>query len=221
VPDALADVPVDVPAPVAAGALSNRLPATVAAAALLAVLQALGLLALGLTSLDGVFGTGVRPDGLQVAVTLLLLAGWVVLCAGGGASVVDGVGRQLMVAMACGELVLLVVATIAAALGGGGVLLVALGPLGGLPVPALVVLTAGVPITKLLLASAPSTVAWVGSGGRPAAVRAARAPRGVEHRALRGGTLACIGLALTGVALLGGPAETPTTPSTAAVVDGP
>jgi hypothetical protein len=218
VPSALADVPVDVPAPVAAGGRSNRLPATVAAAALLAVLQALGLLALGLTSLDGVFGTGVRPDGPQVAVTLLLLAGWVVLCAGGGASVIDGVGRQLMVAVACGELVLLMVAIGAAALGGGGVLLVALGPLGALPVPALAVLTAGVPIAKLLLASAPSTVAWVGSGGRPAA---ARAPRGVEHRALRGVTVACIGLALTGVALLGGPADTSTTPSTAAVVDGP
>jgi hypothetical protein len=113
---------------------------------------------------------------------------------------------------------LLVVAIGAAVLGGDGVLLVALGPLGALPVPALAVLTAGVPIAKLLLASAPSTVAWVRSGGRPAA---ARAPRGVDHRALRGVTLACIGLALTGVALLGGPADTSTTPSTAAVVDGP
>ena len=220
-PSALADVPVDVPAAGPPGGGPARLPATVVAAALLAVLQALGLLALGLTSLDGVFGTGVRPDGLQVAVTLLLLAGWVVLCAGGGASVVDGVGRQLMVAVACGELVLLVVAIGAAALGGDGVLLVALGPLGALPVPALAVLTAGVPIAKLLLASAPSTVAWVRSGGRPAAVRAARTPRGIEHRALRGVTLACIGLALAGVALLGGPADTSTTPSTAAVVDGP
>ena len=52
--------------------------------------------------LDGVFGTGVRPDGLLVAVILTLLAGWVVLCAGGGASLVDGAGRQLIVAVACG-----------------------------------------------------------------------------------------------------------------------
>ena len=90
-PTALLDAPRVVPAaprapvPVAAPAAQRprRLPTTVGAAATLAVLEALGLLALGLTSLDGVFGTGVRPDGLLVAVTLLLLAGWVVLCAGG------------------------------------------------------------------------------------------------------------------------------------------
>jgi hypothetical protein len=192
------------------------LPAPVAAAAALAVLQSLGLLALGLTSLDGVFGTGVRPDGLLVAVTLVLLAGWVVLCAGGGASLVDGAGRQLIVAVACGEIVLLLVLTVAGVLGGDGVWLVALGPLRALPVPALALLTLGVPTAKLLLATAPSTAAWVEAGGRP---RAARPAVDGERRVLRVVTLACIGLALTGVALLGGPADTSTGPSTAAVVD--
>ena len=194
------------------------LPVPVVAAAALAVLESLGLLALGLTSLDGVFGTGVRPSGLLVAVTLLLLAGWVVLCAGGGAGLVDGAGRTLMVAVAVGEIVLLLVLGGIGLLGGDGVWLVVMGPLGALPVPALALLGLGVPTGKLLLAGAPSALAWVEAGGR------ARTPRPapvVEHRALRGITVACIGLALTGVALFGGPADTATTPSTAAVVDAP
>ena len=191
------------------------LPAPVAAAAALAVLQSLGLLSVGLSSLDGVVGTGVRPDGRLVAVTLVLLAGWVVLCAGGGASLVDGAGRQLLVAVACGEIVLLLVLAVAGVLGGHGVWLVALGPLRALPVPALALLTLGVPTAKLLLATTPSAAAWVEAGGRPKAARPA--PDG-ERRVLRGVTLACIGLALTGVALLGGPAATPTPPSTASVV---
>jgi hypothetical protein len=194
----------------------TRLPTPVAAAAVLAVLQSLGLLAFGLTSLDGVVGTGTRPDGLLVALALLLLAGWVVLCAGGGASLVDGTGRRLVIAVACGEIVLLLVLGIAGVLGGDGVWLVALGPLGALPVPALALLTLGLPTMKLLLATAPSAAAWVATGGRPKAVRPATA---VEHRALRGSTLACIGLVLTGVALLGGPAGSATSPDTAAVVD--
>ena len=43
----------------------------------------------------------------------------------------------------------------------------------------------------------------------------------VEHRGLRVATLVCIGLALTGVALLSGPVGSPAAPSTAAVVDAP
>jgi hypothetical protein len=194
------------------------LPTPVAAAAALAVLQSLGLLALGLTSLDGVFGTGVQPNGLLVAVTLLLLAGWVVLAAGGGAALVDGAGGHLLVVVACCEIVLLLVLALAGVLGADRVWLVALGPLGALPGPALVLLALGLPAAKLLLATAPSAAAWVAAGGRP---RAVRSPVRREHRALRGVTLACIGLALTGVALLGGPADATTDPSTAAVVDAP
>ncbi|CCH86395.1 conserved membrane protein of unknown function [Modestobacter italicus] len=214
-PSALVDARTTLVAP--ATRSPRRLPAPVAAAAALAVLQSLGLLALGLTSLDGVFGTGVRPDGLLVAVTLVLLAGWVVLCAGGGASLVDGAGRQLLVAVACGEIVLLLVLAVAGVLGADGVWVLALGPLRALPVPALALLTLGVPTAKLLLATAPSSAAWVAAGGRP------RTPRPAvdgERRVLRGVTVACIGLALTGVAVLGGPAAPVAPPSTAAVVDG-
>jgi hypothetical protein len=191
------------------------MPGTVGTTAALAVLESLGLLALGLTSLDGVFGTGVRPDGLLVAVTLLLLAGWVVLCAGGGASLADGAGSRLVVAVASGEIVLLLVLTLAGVLGADGVWLVALGPLGALPVPALALLALGLPTTKLLLATSPSAVAWVASGGRPRRPRPAPV---VAHRGLRGVTVGCIGVALTGVALLGGPADPTPQPSTAAVV---
>jgi hypothetical protein len=236
VPSALLDAPRVVPAvPSAAAAVDPApvrsaaptvptdgrrppLPVPVVAAAGIAVLESLGLLALGLTSLDGVFGAGARTNGMLVAVTLLLLAGWIVVCAGGGASLVDGAGRQLMIAVACGEIVLLLVLALAGVLGADGVWLVALGPLGALPVPALALLGLGVPTVKLLLATAPSAVAWVQAGGRP---RVRRPAPVVEHRGLRGITVACIGLALTGVALFGGPADTASTPSTAAVVDAP
>jgi hypothetical protein len=194
------------------------LPVPVVAAAALALLQSLGLLALGLTGLDGVLSVGVRPNGMLIAVTLLLLAGWVVLGTAGGAGLVDGAGRQLMVVVACGEIVLLVVLALAGALGADGVRQVVLGPLGELPVPALALLGLGLPTAKLLLATSPSAVAWVRAGGRPKTARPAPV---VEHRALRGLTVACIGLALTGVALFGGPADTAGTPSTAAVVDAP
>jgi hypothetical protein len=204
------------------GPRPTRLPVPVAAAAVIAVLQSLGLLALGLTGLDGVFGTGLRQNGLLVAVTLLLLAGWVVLGAAGGASLVDGAGRQLMVAVACGEIVLLAVLVLAGLLGDGGIVQVVLGPLGRLPLPALALLALGLPSAKLLLATSPSALGWVQAGGRP---RAAAPVRRVEHRAAQTVTLVCIGLALTGVALVGGPADDtadgPGSPSTAAVVDAP
>ena len=219
-PSALLDAPRVVPAsraPLArpgAPAPLRRLPVPVGAVAVVAVLESLALLAIGLTSLDGVFGTGVRPDGLLVAVALLLLAGWVVLCAGGGASLVDGAGRTLVTAVAAGEIALLLVVTGAGLLGADGVWLVTFGPLGALPVPALTMLALGVPVLKLLLAGTPSATAWVAAGGRPRAPRPAPV---VAHAGLRVATLACIGLALTAVALLGGPADTPAAPTTAAV----
>jgi hypothetical protein len=115
-------------------------------------------------------------------------------------------------------MVLLLVLTVAGVLGADGVWLVALGPLGALPVPALALLGLGVPTAKLLLATAPSALAWVEAGGRP---RTRRPAPVVEHRALRGTTLACIGLALTGLSLLGGPGDPAAPPATAAVVDAP
>ncbi|MCZ2804082.1 hypothetical protein O2W18_03095 [Modestobacter sp. VKM Ac-2983] len=208
----------DAPRPTPAAARPVRLPATVVAAGGLSVLEALGLLALGLTSLEGVFGSGVRPSGWLVAGTLLLLAGWVVLCAGGGAGLVDGAGRLLLVAVASAEIALLAVLCAVGLVGAGGTWLVAIGPLGGLPVPALALLALAVPTGKLLLATSPSAVAWVAAGGRP---RPARRAAAVEHRALRGVTLAGIGLALTAVALVGVPAGDVPAPSTVAVTDAP
>ncbi|WP_369136662.1 hypothetical protein [Modestobacter versicolor] len=217
-PSALLDAPRVVPTAPRPGAVAGRprrMPAPVFAVAALAVLESLALLALGLTSLDGVFGTGIRPDGGLVATTLLLLAGWVVLCAGGGATLVDGAGRSLVVSVAWGEIVLLLVLTVAGVLGADGVWLVALGPLGALPVPALALLALGVPTAKLLLATSTSAVAWVAAGGRPRTRRAA--PR-VVHRGLRTVTVVCIGVALTGVALLGSTADPAAPPTTASTV---
>src|SRR3954454_21540204 len=118
----------------------RRLPVTVGAAAGPAVLESVRLLALGLTSLDGVLGIGVRPNGVLVAVTLLLLAGWVVLGAAGGAALVDGAGRQLIVSVSCGEIVLLAVLAVAGVFGDDGVRQVVLGSFGALPLPALALL---------------------------------------------------------------------------------
>jgi len=217
VPQLTAPRPVP-PVVVPAGSRTRRLPVAVAAAGALAVGQALGLLALGLTSLDAAFGSGPRPSGGLVAGTLLLLAGWVVLAAAGGASLVDGAGRTLLVAVSCGEIALLLVLGGAGALGVGGVHTVVVGSLGAVPVPALALLALAVPTGKLLLAGAPSAAAWVQAGGRPRPVRPARA---VQHRVLRGVTVACIGLALTGVAVLGAPADPATSPSTVAVTGAP
>jgi hypothetical protein len=142
----------------------------------------------------------------------------VVLGAAGGASLVDGAGRQLVVAVAWGEIALIVVLTVAGLLGDGGVVRVVLGPLGVLPLPVLALLALGLPVAKLLLATAPAARSWVEAGGRP---RAARPAPVVPHRAVRTVTLVCIGVALSGVALLGGPADGAGAPSTAAVVDAP
>ncbi|WP_249523568.1 hypothetical protein [Modestobacter marinus] len=153
-----------------------------------------------------------------MAGTLRRRAGWVVACAGGGAGLVDGAGRMLLVAVACGEIALLVVFCAVGLVGADGVLLVAVGPLDGAPLPALALLGLAVPTGKLLLATAPSALAWVAAGGRPRPTR--RAPV-VEHRVLRGVTLAGIGLALAAVAVVGVPAADLPAPSTVAVTDAP
>ena len=218
-PSAVLDAPRTALAPAqparSAQVAARRLPVTVVAAAALAVVEALGLLAFGLAGLDGLFGSGTRPAGSLIAVTLMLLAGWVVACAGGGASLLDGAGRRLLVAVSLLEVVALLALGVAGVV--AGLESVVVGPAGVLPVPALALLALAVPTGKLLLAGSPSAVAWVASGGRPAAPRPVRV---VEHRVLRGVTVACIGLALAGVAVLGAPAEPSSSPSTVAVTDG-
>ncbi|MCW2581839.1 MAG: conserved rane protein of unknown function, partial [Klenkia sp.] len=133
----------------------RRPPVTAVAAGSLAVLEAVGLLAVGLTSLDGLWGSGLRPPVGLVVVTLVALAGWVVLAAGGGAGLVDGSGGRLLVAVAVGELGVLVVGGLALGFDGDGVRHVPAGS-SAVPVPALVLLALAVPLGKLLLATTPS-----------------------------------------------------------------
>ena len=182
-----------------------RPPAAVLAAAAVGVAEAVALLAGGLTGLDGLLLSPLRPAGPVVAAVLLLLAGWVVLCGGGGVLLLDGSGRRLCTAVATTEIALV----------GALLALALLTPLFdtlplGLPLPALVLLVLGVPVGKLLLAGAPSVAAWVAEGPRAPVRRPEPAAAGPRTRVA---TLAVIGLALLAVAL--------TTPVPAAVPDAP
>jgi hypothetical protein len=182
------------PAVATAPTPSRRVPATVLAAGLIGVLEAVGLLALALTRLDDVLSTTIGPGGWVVAAGLFLLAGWIVLCAGSGAAIIDGGGRRLMLGVAYVELVLA---------GAMGVLGVATPLFDGLPaglsLPALLLLVLAVPVAKLLLASSPSAVRWVAAGPR---TQEKRPDPVADHRVLATVTLGVIGLVLGGLAVL-------------------
>ena len=168
----------------------RRLPLAALSAGLVAVLEAIGLLAVALTGLDGVLASPVRPVGWVVALNLVVLAGWIVLCAGGGAAVIDGSGRKLLLGVACGELVLvaalLVVATAT--------------PLfvlpAGLPLPLLALLALAVPVGKLLLAGVPAVQQWVAAGPP---TREAQPDPVASYRALATLTLGVIAASLVAV----------------------
>jgi hypothetical protein len=186
------------------GTVSQRLPMTVATAGLIGVLEAVGLLSLALTSLDGLLSSPTRPAGWIVAAGLLLLAAWIVLCAGSGAAVIDGAGRKLLLGVAYTELVLVAMLLVIAT-----VLSVPL-PV-DLPLPALGLLALAVPVGKLLLASAPSAQRWVAAGPR---TRVRRADPVQTHRLLATVTLGLIGLSLAAVAVLAPvPADGPNAPA--------
>jgi hypothetical protein len=174
----------------------TRLPVTVAAAAAVGVLEALGLLAVGLTGLDGLLLTAGRPPEVVVGAVLVLLAAWVVASAGGGATMVDGAGRRGFVALAHLELFAVAIAGICAL-----VVPLPVPPPAGLSVPALVLLALAVPVVKLLLAGAPSARAWIAAGPR---IRERRPDPVARHRVVCALTVAAIGLALGAVAV-GGP----------------
>jgi hypothetical protein len=181
----------------------RRPPATVLAAAAIGVAEAVALLAGGLTGLDGLLLSPLRPAGPVVAVLLLLLAAWVVLCAGGGVLLLDRSGRRVYTAVATAEVALV----------GALVALTLLSPLfDTLPgeLPALALLALGLPVGKLLLAGAPSVVAWVDQGPRAPARRPEPTAAGPRTRVA---TLAVIGLALLSLAL--------TTPVPGAAPDAP
>jgi hypothetical protein len=141
---------------------------------------------------------------------LVLLATWVVLAAAGGACVLDGAGRRLLVAVSYAELALLGVVLAV------GILTSAFDRLATpLPMPVLALLAIAVPVGKLLLAGAPSTTEWLAAGPR---VREERPDPARAHRRLCVATLGLIALALTAVAVLvpspaDGGAPTPTVTS--------
>ncbi|PWW21421.1 hypothetical protein JD79_00551 [Geodermatophilus normandii] len=118
------------------------------------------------------------------------LAGWVVLCAGSGLAALEG-GRRLVNGLACAE-----IAAVAAL-----VVVSQVTPLVGdlpttLPLPAVALLALAVPVGKLLLTSAPATLAWAEAA--PPRVRTAAPAR---HPRLRLATVALIGIALGALAV--------------------
>ena len=165
-------------------------PAPVLALAAVCGLEALALLAGGLTGLDGLFTAAPGPSVPVVVTVLGGLAGWVVLCAGSGLAALEG-GRRLVNGLACAE-----IAAVAA------LFVVSLTtPLVGdlpttLPLPAVALLALAVPVGKLLLTSAPATLAWAEAA--PPRVRTAAPAR---HPRLRLATVALIGVALGALAV--------------------
>ena len=192
------------PARAAVEAAPRRLPLTVAAAGLIGVLEAVGLLAMALTSLDGLLSSPTRPAGWIVAGGLLMLAGWIVLCAGSGAAVIDGAGRKLVQAVAYAELVLVAMGLVVATA-------LPVATPGNIPLPVLGLMALAVPVGKLLLVGAPSARGWVAAGPR---TRVRRADPVQTHRLLATVTLGLIGLSLTAVAVLAPvPADGPNAPA--------
>ncbi len=161
-----------------------RWPVPVLALATVSGLQAVALLAAALTGLDGLVTATPRPPGALVAAVLGGLAAWIVLCAGSGLAVVEGSGRRLAAGVAGAEIVLV-----------GALVLVA--PPTPLPLPGLALLLLAVPVGKLLLLSAPATLAW--AAARPPGPRAR--PVAVAHPRVRLATVALIGVALTTLAV--------------------
>jgi hypothetical protein len=173
-------------------AARRRLPLTIAAAGVIAVLQSVALLAVALTGLDGVLSSQVRPAGGLIVGGLVLLAAWIVLCAGSGAALIDGAGRKLLMGIAYAESVLVALLLVVATA-------FPLPTPAGLPLPALALLALAVPVGKLLLACAPSAQRWIADGPR---VRVRRPDPVQAHRMLATVTLGVIGLSLGAIAVL-------------------
>jgi hypothetical protein len=172
----------------------RRMPVAVLAVGLIGIAEAVGLLAAGLTSLDGVLASATRPAGWVVAAGLLVLAGWIVLTAGGAAAIIDGAGRKLLVAVSCAEIGLIGMLSVVATLVPLTVALPA-----GLPLPGLLLMAFAVPVGKLLLAGTPAAVSWVAAGPRTRATR----PDPVDsHRVLATLTLGVIAVALGALTFL-------------------
>jgi hypothetical protein len=173
----------------------HRRPAAVLVLGAAGLLQAVALVAVALTGLTGMLAAEHRAPDLVVAAVLGTLATWTVLSASAAAAVLDGTGRGLLTWTGAVEL----------AAGLGALVLAVTTPLldgttGAVPAPAAALLLLAVPAGRLLLAGAPSTLAWTAAGPRP---REPRSDPVATHRGLCLATLAVIGLALGAVALLG------------------
>jgi hypothetical protein len=179
-------------AAVAPSAASRRVPVTVVAAALVGVVEAVGLLAVALTGLDGVLSATGRPAGWMIAGGLLLLAAWIVLCAGSSAALLDGTGRSSLRGVAYAEMTLVAVLLVLATAG------TVSNPI-SLPVPAVGLVLLAVPVGKLLLVGAPSAARWMAQGPR---TRVRRPDPVQAHRLLATLTLGVIGTSLCAVAIL-------------------
>ena len=121
-----------------------------------------------------------------------MLAGWIVLCAGSGAAVIDGAGRKLLLGVAYAELVLVAMLLVVATA-------LPVPTPGDMPLPVLGLMALAVPVGKLLLVGAPSAQRWVAAGPR---TRVRRADPVQTHRLLATVTLGLIGLSLAAVAVL-------------------
>lgn len=196
VPD-VRDIPV---APAPAPRPRPKVPAAVLATAVLSGAEAVGLLAAALSGLNALLTSSPDPDGVLVGLVLVGFAGWIVACAGGAATLVDGAGRRLVQGVACAELALVTV------LFAVGVLTPALdGALpGALPLPAVALLALAVPTGKLLLAGSPAALDWLAAGPR---VRERRPDPTRTYSGLCTATLAVIAVALGALVLLA-PADT-------------
>ncbi len=175
------------------------MPVTALAAGLLAIAEAVGLLAAALTGLDGVLSSPLRPAGPVMAVGLIVLAGWIVLSAGSGAALIDGTGRRSLVGLALAEIGLVGLLSVLAVV----TPLFAEIPV-TLPLPAVALLALSVPVGKLLLAGAPTAQQWAAQGPR---VREARPDPVTVHRLLATLTLGVIGAGLVALTVLAPVAE--------------
>jgi hypothetical protein len=178
----------------------TRPPVTVIATVAVGLVESIALLAGALTGLDGVLSSPHRPGSAVVLLAVVTHAGWIVVCAAGAATLLDGIGHRLVTWVAYGELVLITVLFFVALFTPRAE--VPIPP--AVPLPAVALLVLAVPVGKLLLTGSPTAVAWVAEGPRP---RERRADPTKTHRHLCAATLAAIGIALTAVSVVVAPAD--------------